>query len=287
MPRRPCAFLLALGALLAPAGRAAADEAPARAGLGLISQTETLPSDAAGATASPAASALAPSIELAEEPLPARPPDVSYGVAARLRWVSVPGWLLNAFTKKNMPLSSWGTGIELFRRKANFEVVVSFSYQSLSASDGNWLGSGNNAATDTNFVQFQHLALYGIDAAFIWRAAFNKWLGVHYGAGFGIGIVGGHILRTIDNSGDCTDANAGDPTQCHPANVTCTASSCNDAQLQAAGRFVSSDVPPVLPIINVVLGLDFRVPKVRGWEAKIEGGFYDAFYLGGGIGYAF
>jgi hypothetical protein len=26
---------------------------------------------------------------------------------------------------------------------------------------------------------------------------------------------------------------------------------------------------------------------VRGWEAKIEGGFYNAFFLGGGVGYTF
>jgi hypothetical protein len=48
-----------------------------------------------------------------------------------------------------------------------------------------------------------------------------------------------------------------------------------------------ADVPPAVPIFNVQLGVDFRVPKLRGWEARLEGGFYDAFYLGGGIGYTF
>ena len=49
----------------------------------------------------------------------------------------------------------------------------------------------------------------------------------------------------------------------------------------------SGDVPPAVPIFEVQLGVDFRVPKLRGWEARLEGGFYDAFYLGGGIGYTF
>ncbi len=46
-------------------------------------------------------------------------------------------------------------------------------------------------------------------------------------------------------------------------------------------------MPPALPIVNVLIGVDFRLPHVRGWEAKLEGGFYDAFFLGGGVGYTF
>ena len=52
-------------------------------------------------------------------------------------------------------------------------------------------------------------------------------------------------------------------------------------------RFADPNVPPVLPILNMVIGIDFRLPQLRGWEAKIEGGFYDAFFLGGGVGYTF
>ena len=52
-------------------------------------------------------------------------------------------------------------------------------------------------------------------------------------------------------------------------------------------QFVDPNMPPVLPIVNLVVGVDFRLPQVRGWEAKIEGGFYNAFFLGGGVGYTF
>jgi hypothetical protein len=78
----------------------------------------------------------------------------------------------------------------------------------------------------------------------------------------------------------------------------CTAAGCSDAQLaatQGSGvddpadphRFADPNVPPILPIVNVLVGVDFRLPRVRGWEAKLEGGFYDAFFLGGGVGYTF
>jgi len=290
MPRRPCASLIVLALLFALAGKAAADEAPSTLGASLVAQADrqTPAEDATSATATPAPAAaggaIVPAAELAEDAGPTRPLDLSYGVAARLRWVTVPGWLLNLFTKKNVPLSSWGTGIEFFRRKANFDFVLSLGYQNMSPSDGNWLGSGNKAASETNFVQFQSLALYSIDAAFVWHTAFNDWIGMHYGAGFGLGIVGGKIVRTIDDNGLCTEANAGDLSQCHPA--ACTATSCTAAQVQGSPH-PSSDVPPAIPIINAVLGLDFRLPKVRGWEARLEGGFFDAFYLGGGVGYTF
>jgi hypothetical protein len=227
-----------------------------------------------------------------------RPADLSYGTGARLRWVTVPAWLLNLFTKKNVPLSSWGTGVSLFRRKGNFDLVGSITYQNMSPADGNWLGKNHDASVDTDLVQFRSFGLVGVDVSFIWHQMFNDWIGMHYGAGIGIGIVTGQILRTSDSSA-CTDQNAGDLSVCHPVNITCTGSSCNEQQLQATSgpassdsaatphRFVENSVPPVVPIVNVVLGVDFRLPKVRGWEATIEGGFYDAFFLGGAVGYTF
>jgi hypothetical protein len=222
--------------------------------------------------------------------------DVSYGLALRGRWVTVPSWMLGLFTKRNVPLSSYATAIEGFRRKGNFDFMVALGYQNMSPPDGNWLGSGHAAAVDTDYVQFKNLAIVTIDAAFVWHKMFTDWIGMHYGAGLGVGIVTGEILRT-SNSG-CTEANAGDVSQCHPLGVTCQNGVCSEQQLQATQngqpdspgtphRFSDGNVPPAIPIINVVLGIDFRLPNVRGWEARIEGGFYDAFFLGGGVGYTF
>jgi hypothetical protein len=227
---------------------------------------------------------------------PTRAPNVSYGVAARLRWVSIPAWMLNLFTKKNVPLSSYSVAAEFFRRKGEFDFIVSIGYMSLSPPDGNWLGRGHDASVDTDYVQFKGLGLAGIDASFVWHTFFNDWVGMHYGAGLGIGLVTGQLLRTSNGTG-CTEANAGDFTKCHPIGAVCPPSGCTDASLAALGpgpddpanphRFVDGNVPPALPIVNVLVGVDFRLPQVRGWEAKIEGGFSDAFFLGGGVGYTF
>jgi hypothetical protein len=227
---------------------------------------------------------------------PTRAPDVSWGVGARLRWVSVPSWFLNLFTKKNVPLSSYSVAGEFFRRKGDFDFMISIGYQNMSPSDGNWLGLDHDPSTDTDYVQFKGLGFWGADVSFVWHTFFNDWVGIHYGAGLGLAIVTGQMLRTSDGSG-CTEANAGDFTKCHPIGAICPPSGCTDASLAALGpgpddpqnphRFVDPNVPGALPIVNAVAGVDFRLPHLRGWEAKLEGGFYDAFFLGGGVAYTF
>jgi hypothetical protein len=214
------------------------------------------------------------------------PDDVAYGVGIRGRWVSVPGWLLGIFTKHNVPLSTVGHfGIEGFRRRGNFDVALAFSYQNMSPSDGNWLGVGKDATIDTDYVQFKGLAIYTADISFIWHSMFNDWFGAHFGAGLGVGYVAGHLYRTDSTTPNCTDQTVGDLSQCHPVGVTCANGTCTPAT--ALNRNADSNVPPVVPIVNVVAGLTFRVPTVKGWEGKVEAGFYDAFFAGLGVGYTF
>jgi hypothetical protein len=256
--------------------------------------------DAVAAQPDTVPEALPPAETVGKEGAP-RPADLSYGVGLRLRYVSVPGWLLGLFTKNNVPLGSYSVAAEWFRRKGTFDFMVSFGYQNMSPSDGNWLGADpHQAATDTDFVQFRGLALWGLDASIVGHTYFNDWFGMHYGAGLGVALVPGKILRTSNGSPGCAN-NPGDVAQCHP--IVCATGPCTEQQLaatelpnngglQADGpttphRFSDNNVPPAIPIINLVIGVDFRLPNVRGWEAKIEGGFYDAFFLGLGVGYTF
>jgi hypothetical protein len=297
MTRMLCAALLVLSGLASVAH--AADEPSSMP----APSESAMPAPAESAPPAPgAAGPVVPAGELAEETPPQRQADLSYGVATRLRWVSVPGWMLNLFTKKNVPLSSWGTGIEFFRRKANFDLILSFSYQNMSPPDGNWLGKGHMANVDTDYVQFDGLALWGVDLGFVWHAPINEWFGIHFGAGIGVAYVAGDILRTSNSPSICTETNAGNVAACHPvppppAMVDCSSGTCRNADLAALGpgpdeptnphRFADPNVPPVLPIVNLLVGVNFRLPQVRGWEARIEGGFYNAFFMGGAVGYTF
>jgi hypothetical protein len=171
----------------------------------------------------------------------------------------------------------------------------------MSPPPGNWLGKGHEANIDTDYVVFDNLSLLSADVSFVWHTNINEWFGLHYGAGIGVAWVRGDILR-ISNGTQCTEANAGNITQCYPQGIPMPAPGSEEINLppnlttprtstpdtQAMPRqFVDGNKPPVLPVVNLLIGVNFRLPQVRGWEAKIEGGFYNAFFLGGGVGYTF
>ncbi len=241
------------------------------------------PSTEAPAVVAPT-EAPAPAEALSAQAMPPRPParDVAFGLAVRARYVSVPGWLLGFFTKQNVPLETFGhVGIEGFRRAGNFQVTLGLSYQNMSPPDGNWLGSGRDPAVDTRLLRFRGLSLYSADIAFTGQGMLTPWFGLHAGAGLGVAVVRGSVY--VDVSQGCTDANVGDASQCHPTGITCANGVCTPPPNHAG----SGGVLPLLPIVDVLAGVDFRLPDVKGWEAKIEGGFFDAFFFGLGIGYTF
>ena len=192
----------------------------------------------------------------------------------------------------SLPLRTYG--VELIRRKANFDIVFGLGYQNMSPGDGNWLGRGKNPELDTDLVQFRSLSLLAVDASFVGRRNFGQYLGLRYGAGLGLARVRGEILRT--SAANCTQANAGDERACRPR--VCPETGCTEAQLQATegdvdggpaapSRFPEQNVPGALPVVNLSLGLEFRHPRIPGLEARLEGGFYNAFFLGLGFNYIF
>jgi hypothetical protein len=79
----------------------------------------------------------------------------------------------------------------------------------------------------------------------------------------------------------------------------CTGGVCTEAELQASAnsnqqdtpatphRFRESSVPGAIPILNLMFGVDFRVPQAPGLEFRIDAGFFDALFLGSGVAYVF
>ncbi len=227
-----------------------------------------------------------------------------FGLAARWRWVTVPGWFLGLFAEENVPLSTFNCwALEGFWRKPDketpnrtWEVVVSVGYQNMSPPDGYWLGRGKDPASDADLVQAKGLGLITLDAAFVVRQYFSRYFGIHYGAGLGLGIVRGRVLRTSARhdpaTGQFSVVDAGGRTVCDQD------ANCNETLLTATQgqedlgpdnphRFEEDSVPGALPILNILAGLDFPIPDAKGLEFRLEGGFYDAFFVGLGAGYAF
>jgi hypothetical protein len=250
------------------------------------------------ALAAAAAPARAQTPTAAAQPAaPAAPDAARYGVGIRMpRWVTIPDWFLGAFLAESVPLSTFASyGLEFIRRKPGFDIVLGLSYQNMSPGDGNWLGKGKDPSIDTDFVQFRGLSLLGVDAAFVGRRSFGPYVGLRYGAGLGLAIVRGELLRT--SSAGCTAANAGDTRACRPT-VCRSPGGCTEPELAASegdvdggpgdpSRFAEPNVPGAVPVLNLSLGLDFHLPSLPGAEARLEGGFYNAFFLGLAFSYIF
>ncbi|HEX7500682.1 MAG TPA: hypothetical protein VF524_10325 [Polyangia bacterium] len=227
-----------------------------------------------------------------------------YGLGIRVRWVSVPSWFLGLFTQKSVSLSSYSYALEGYRRKVDrddphrtWELSAAVGFQNMSPNDGYWLGKGKDITLDTDLVQAKNFSLITMDAAFISRQYFSPYFGIHYGAGLGLAVVRGKILRTSavcdQATGQChvQIAQAGD--QCGgPGQAVCTEANLAASQGQGdqAGnghRFQETSIPGAIPIINLLFGLDFPIPDAKGLEFRIEGGFFDAFFVGGTAGYVF
>jgi hypothetical protein len=262
----------------------------------VVARAQTAEEQPAEAPAVPAAEQTVAAAETLVADPALNPPH--YGGAFRARWVTVPHWVFGIFTKHNQAVSAYSLAFEGTRRKRDAEnpnrftdISLAVGFQSMHAPDGNWLGNGKNPVIDTDWVQFKNLGLWTIDLAFVQRQYFNEVFGIHYGAGLGLAIVQGKVDRTKSNA--CTDNNL---DSCRPKVCTSTGSGCSESDLQKADtpgdntaadphRTKIRDIPPVLPIINLVAGFDFRI--AHGLEARLEGGFYDAFFVGGAVAYIY
>jgi hypothetical protein len=129
---------------------------------------------------------------------------------------------------------------------------------------------------------------------FILHTALTRVVGVHYGGGIGLGILTGKVLRTSDGSAGCR-TNPGSVADCHP--VVCATGPCTEAALAATESPFGSDttttpsrfkqtLPTVYPIVDLLAGIDFRVPSVPRLDLKVDlGFFFPYFFLGAGVAY--
>jgi len=277
------------------------EEAPPAEAESPPAEAESPPAESPAPPAEAAVAAAAEALMSEEAPPPTAPLDAPhFGGAFRARWMSVPHWVLSSFTQASQSVSSYSVALEAFRRKRDednpnrfWEVSLAVGYQNMSAPDGNWLGKNRNPAVDTDWVQFKNnFGFWTIDLSFIQRQFFNDVFGIHYGAGWGLAIIQGEILRT--KSYGCTDQNL---STCRP--IVCTGGVCKEGELagtEANGqkgtaevphRYRETSVPGAILIVNLLAGFDFRIPSVKGLELRLEGGFYDALFLGGAAAYTY
>ena len=199
------------------------------------------------------------------------PEKAEMGVQIRLRRVHAPKGLIELFVD-TAPAGAAHTGIgaDFVRRKGNFELNVGFEWESLSIEDGVWIDKGDTIPADeADFLEFDGFGWVTFDAAFVWTTPVHEKVRIRYGAGVGIGIVLGEILRT-DYA--CTNTTT----------ESCTLRTSPPAE---NNKTPEDDIPPVFPVINVLAGIQIR--PVPNMAINIEGGLRSFPYFGTSVGYFF
>jgi hypothetical protein len=185
-------------------------------------------------------------------PVVAEGPETEWGLGIRLRNVRIPKAMVELFVDRaTAGGSNYGIGVDLVRRKANFEVQLGVEYEKLSMDEGIWIESGKPIPqNEADFVEFNDFGWFTLEATFLFHTVLTKQLAIRYGAGAGIGVLFGEVTH-VDRG--CTSS---DPASC-------------DMETNG-GQKIPYDLPPVMPVLNAVIGLQVR--PLEKMTINIEGG---------------
>jgi hypothetical protein len=200
-------------------------------------------------------------------------PEVLWGVGARSRFIFLPRGVIELFVAHATSMQSVAFGGEVIRRKGNFDIVFGIEYANISPEDGLYQEKGEDPSMIgmyPDYVRFNNFAMLSVDASFIWHTDLTDFMQFRYGAGIGLGFLLGGFTQT--------------DTMCNSAT---TIDDLNNprACAEVSGTTEEGDKPPVVPIVNLLIGMRFKL--VEQLSLNLEVGFRDVFFVGGGIGYFF
>lgn len=190
------------------------------------------------------------------------------GLGVRLRNVRIPQSLLEVFVGRAPAGSSnVGIGLELSRRKGQFEVQFGAEYEKISIENGIWVDKGDSIPADEpDYVEFDNFAWVTAELSFMYHTPIVPQFAVRYGGGAGIGVFMGDIIRT---------------------DYRCTSSSydsCNESP-DAENIKTPYDLPPVMIVINAIVGVQIR--PTDEIFINVEGGIRSMPFFGMTAGYYF
>lgn len=192
----------------------------------------------------------------------------SIGVGLRLRNVRVPQGLIEVFVQRAPGgASNVGFGLEVSRRKGQFEVQLGLEYEKISIDKGIWVENGDNIPTDEpDYVEFDNFGWVTAELSFLYHTPIIPQLSVRYGGGAGIGVITGDVLRT--------------DYRC----ATASLDSCTESPT-ATNIKAPYDLPPVMLVVNAIVGVQIR--PTEEIFINVEGGLRTIPFFGTTAGYYF
>lgn len=193
-----------------------------------------------------------------------------HGIGLRLRYVFVPKGLIELFVEEAPSgMGNGGFGLDYIYRKKQFEFSVGFEYDALSPDDGYFVERGGSPLKlgTTDFIEFDGLSWFTIDAAFVFHKPLSELVSLRYGGGFGFGIVRGEILET-----DAVCIGDDTQTECSPIG--------GGGQQQEKQDFFRFP-----PVFNALAGV--QLTPGDNLAINLEVGLRTVFYTGVGAQYFF
>jgi hypothetical protein len=213
---------------------------------------------------------------------------VEYGVGIRLRHVVLPTFMLNLFVARAADgAGNNGIGVDFTRRRGNLELQLGFEYEHVNVGQGVWIQSGQQVPKDDpDYVLSpdnagNDLGWFTIEFTFLNHAPINKYMSFRYGGGLGLGIITGELDHYNIH---CT----GSPTNDAPE------PGCTPARFGGQGIYTDDDgnptpgnaqptpskysLPPVFPVINAIIGLQFK--PMEKWTINLETGIRTLPFIG-------
>jgi hypothetical protein len=242
-------------------------------------------------------------------------PDPAQGthwtVGARMGLVSVPAGLLHAFVDGGRGTVGAAPGAFFSYQRGLFEVSGSIFWGDYRYGEEAIFDTAGDR-NDPEFV-VNDLSLLVFEADFVWAHWFTRWLAATYGAGLGLAVVLGEVRRTeaTPPTGPYADV-AERPTNgfvhcrydpsdeswttpfCEPmcdeeslANGTCPPRRSPSEGDDLLGFYDTKEdrIPPVLPWVNVLLGL--RILPHPHFQVDLQAGFGVGFLFVSRLAYRF
>jgi hypothetical protein len=202
------------------------------------------------------------------------PDKAKFGVGLRVRYVTIPQFLINLFVDHSTTMTSVGFGGEFVRRRGNFDIVVGVEYENISPPDGLYQEKGDDPGIPGQYpdrTEFDGFALLGLDVAFVWHTELHPKVQLRYGAGLGVGLVLGDIYQT--------------DTMCPAGTTVDDLDNIDQCPVAVGATRDKADVPPVVPIVNILAGFRFKASDQV--SINLEAGFRNMFFFGLGSDYVF
>ncbi|MGN6104467.1 MAG: hypothetical protein ACTHU0_05130 [Kofleriaceae bacterium] len=215
---------------------------------------------------------------------------VEYGVGIRLRNVRIPKGMLQLFLERAAGGSSnYGIGVDLTRRRGNLELQLGFEFEHVQPAEGVWIQSNSNVAAgdEADFIvspdhnNGKNLGWFTVEFTFLHHTPVHKNISIRYGGGAGIGIMTGELGRYNMICNGATNASPvpGCVPPVSPFNGQGTFSP------DGGGTIVKYDLPPVFPVVNAIIGVQFK-PSDK-MTVNVEGGIRTLPFFGVSSSYFF